>query len=130
MLTQSSQEQSTLMLGQSQGWSSSGGRGRVGAGMVETIDRDVDAVEDDAGCGGKATDPRITARTEEGAIVDCMCPQRAGSPTRKTPSQPPDHEVWGKGGKELCLRGAGKPDTSSIRSRENFLETGWRLPGV
>lgn len=53
MLTQNSQEQSALMSGQSQGWSSSGGRGRVGAGMVETIDRDVDAAEDDNGWEGK-----------------------------------------------------------------------------
>lgn len=87
--------------------------------MVETIDGDVDAAEDDDRCGGKAGDPGTTGRTEEeGAIVDSMSPQRAGSPTRKIPSQPPDQEAWGKGGKELGLGGAGKPHTSSVRGRE------------
>lgn len=50
-LKQSSQEPSTLMVGQCQAWSGGGGGGRMGAGIVETIDRDADTTKGDDRCG-------------------------------------------------------------------------------
>lgn len=52
-MEQSFQEPAALMLRQRQGWSRRGGRGGVGTGAVELIDRDVGTTKDVTGMEGK-----------------------------------------------------------------------------